>query len=277
MANLTKDAVADPAGDTDARAPDHARAKGALRRIRERRVREFAEAIETGFVRTCPLCGYVGEFAPVGSPPRLDGLCPSCRSRERHRLFKLWLDREGRVGKSHRILHFAPEPVLAPILRGLAGTYVTADLMRPDVDLRLNIETLDLPEATFDIIVAHQILEHVDHHLALAECFRCLAPGGLMLVTTPIIEAWATTYVNPEATSKKARLLHFGQADHSRYFGRDLKDHMRAAGFALSEFVSVEPDVSAHGLIRGETLFVLQKPAKSTAKSKPEKKKKSKG
>lgn len=277
MADLTKDGIAIPADATVAKVPDHARAKGALRRIRERRVREFAEAIETGFVRSCPLCGYVGEFAPVGSPPRLDGLCPSCRSRERHRLFKLWLDREGRIGKAHRVLHFAPEPVLAPILRAMAGTYVTADLMRPDVDLQLNIESLDLPEATFDIIVAHQILEHVDHRHALAECFRCLAPEGLMVVTTPIIEAWPSTYVNAEATSKKARLLHFGQADHSRYFGRDLKDHMRDAGFVLTEFVSVEPDVSAHGLIRGETLFVLQKPAGPPVKKKTVKSKKSKG
>lgn len=245
--------------------PGQARTVAALRRIRARRVREYAQAIETGFVRHCPLCLYVGEFAPVGLPPRLDGLCPCCRSRERHRLFKLWLDREHRVGKAHRVLHFAPEPVLSPVLRDLAGTYVTADLMRPDVDLRLNIEAMDLQDAVFDIIVAHQILEHVDHRMALAECFRCLAPGGMMVVTTPIIEAWATTYVNPEATSRKARLLHFGQADHSRYFGRDLRDHMRAAGFQLREVVSTEPDVSTYGLIRGETLFLLEKPTTAIA------------
>lgn len=249
-------------------------AKGALERIRKRRVREFEAMMVTGFSRTCPICGYQGEFAPVGEPPRFDGLCPSCRSRERHRLFKLWIDRRGGIGKEMSVLHFAPEPVFEPILRGLAGTYVTADFMRTKVDRKLNIEKLELDDASFDLIVAHQILEHVDHHKALAECFRVLRPGGRLVVTTPVIEAWETTYVNPAVTTSRERVLHFGQKDHSRYFGRDLKDHMRAAGFDLFEFVSVEPDVSTYSLVRGETLFELTKPE---AAQKPVKTKTGKG
>ncbi|WP_333816442.1 methyltransferase domain-containing protein [Tabrizicola sp.] len=236
-------------------------ARGALERIRRRRLREYEAMMVTGFSRTCPVCGYVGEFAPVGEPPRLDGLCPLCRSRERHRLFKLWIDRRGRIGKDMAVLHFAPEPVFEPILHRLAGRYVTADFMRAKVDLKLNIEALELEDASFDLIIAHQILEHVDHVKALAECFRCLTPGGRLVVTTPVIEAWETTYVNPAVTTARGRLLHFGQKDHSRYFGRDLKDHMRGAGFALHEFISVEPDVSTYALMRGETLYELTKPA----------------
>ncbi|KAF0116246.1 MAG: type 11 methyltransferase [Rhodobacteraceae bacterium] len=249
-------------------------AKGALERIRRRRVREFEAMMTTGFTRTCPVCGYVGEFAPVGEPPRLDGLCPLCRSRERHRLFKLWIDRRGGITRDMAVLHFAPEPVFEPILRGLAGTYVTADFMRSKVDRKLNIEALDLDAGSFDLIVAHQILEHVDHHKALAECFRCLTPGGRLVVTTPVIDAWETTYENPAIQTARERMLHFGQKDHARYFGRDLKDHMRAAGFALHEFVSVEPDVSTYALMRGETLYELTKPAnepKPVAKTKTRK------
>jgi hypothetical protein len=241
-------------------------AKAALERIRRRRLREYEAMMVTGVNRTCPVCGYVGEFAPVGEPPRLDGLCPLCRSRERHRLFKLWIDRKGGITKAMSVLHFAPEPVFQPILRGLAGDYVTADFMRSKVDLKLNIEALDLPDESFDLVVAHQILEHVDHRKALAECFRVLRPGGRMVVTTPVIEAWETTYENPEVVTPRQRLLHFGQKDHLRFFGRDLKDHMRAAGFALHEFVSVEPDVSTYALIRGETLYELTRPAETTPK-----------
>jgi SAM-dependent methyltransferase len=239
-------------------------AQGALIRIRKRRVREFEAKMATGFVRTCPVCGYVGEFAPVGDPPRLDALCPLCRSRERHRLFKLWITRRGGITKDMSVLHFAPEPVFEPILRDLAGTYVTADLLREKVDRKLNIEALELEDASFDLIVAHQILEHVDHFKALAECFRCLKPGGRLIATTPVIETWETTYVNPAAITPRDRLLHFGQKDHTRYFGRDVKDHMRAAGFALHEYVSLEPDVSKYALLRGETLYELTKPAAPT-------------
>ncbi|MBL9047143.1 MAG: class I SAM-dependent methyltransferase [Tabrizicola sp.] len=158
------------------------------------------------------------------------------------------------------MLHFAPERRLSRLLRGLAGEYVTADLMRPAVDLKLNIEALDLPDASFDVVIAHQILEHVDHHKALAECFRCLRPGGLVIATFPIVEGWSTTYENPSITSKRDRFLHFGQFDHIKFFGRDIRVHIGAAGFEIEEFVSVEPDVVRYGLIRGETLFILKKP-----------------
>ena len=235
-------------------------ARGALARIRKRRLQDYETMMVTGFTRTCPVCGYVGEFAPVGEPPRLDGLCPLCRSRERHRLFKLWIDRRGGIAGDMAVLHFAPEAAFEPILRGLAGKYVTADFMRTKVDLKLDIEAMELDDESFDLIIAHQILEHVDHVKALAECFRCLTPGGRLVVTTPVIEAWETTYVNPAVKTASERVLHFGQKDHLRYFGRDLKDHMRAAGFSLHEFVSVEPDVSTYALQRGETLFELTKP-----------------
>ncbi|MDP3195209.1 methyltransferase domain-containing protein [Tabrizicola sp.] len=242
-------------------------AKAALERIRRRRVREYEAMVATGFTRTCPVCGYEGEFAPVGEPPRLDGLCPLCRSRERHRLFKLWIDRRGGISAEMAVLHFAPEPMFEPLLRGQAGTYVTADFMRTKVDRKLNIEALEIEDSSFDLIIAHQILEHVDHHKALAECFRCLRPGGRMVVTTPLIESWAVTYQNPALATPRDRMLHFGQKDHLRYFGRDLKDHMRAAGFTLHEFVAVEPDVSTYSLTRGETLFELTKPAAAPKKS----------
>lgn len=247
-------------------------ARAALERIRRRRLREYEAMMVTGFTRTCPICGYVGEFAPVGEPPRLDGLCPSCRSRERHRLFMLWLNRRGGVGPGMAVLHFAPETMFEPMLRARAGSYVTTDFMRTRVDRKLNIEALDLEDASFDLIIAHQILEHVDHRKALAECFRCLKPGGRMVVTTPVIESWAVTYENSEVQSPRDRLLHFGQKDHLRYFGRDLKDHMRAAGFKVHEFVSVEPDVSTYALQRGETLYELAKPAaarKTAASARP--------
>jgi len=58
--------------------------------------------------RLCPICGYRGMFSPVKHKPEI--WCPSCDSRPRHRLLKLWLDREMVLPEGARVLHFAAEP-----------------------------------------------------------------------------------------------------------------------------------------------------------------------
>jgi len=40
--------------------------------------------------RTCPICGYLGPFSPVKL--KAETWCPSCDSRPRRRLLKLWLE-----------------------------------------------------------------------------------------------------------------------------------------------------------------------------------------
>ena len=47
------------------------------------------------------------------------------------------------------------------------------------------IEALDLPDASFDVVLCTQVLEHVRHpQRALAEIARVLKPGGHLLLTT---------------------------------------------------------------------------------------------
>ena len=76
---------------------------------------------------------------------------------------------------------------------------------------------------------------------------------------TPVVEGWARTYENPSVDGPVARNLHFGQSDHVRMYGRDVRDRIRAAGFNLAEYAAVEPDVLTYGLMRGEILFVATK------------------
>ncbi len=154
----------------------------------------------------------------------------------------------------------------------MAGTYETADIQSSThTNHVVNIETLDLPDASFDRIVCNHVLEHVDDRAALAELFRVLSPGGLAFVTTPVIEAWAETHEDSSILEPRDRRLNFGQADHIRLYGRDLRDRFRAAGFELGEFVACEPDVRNHGLSRGETVFVARKPLKKAAMKEPRK------
>jgi SAM-dependent methyltransferase len=210
--------------------------------------------------RLCPVCGHRGRFAAFGDPPRLDALCPGCGALERHRLMALWIERARPFGPGHRVLHVAPEAPLAPLIGARAGRYETLDLApRRPVTHRLDLCDTGLPAESYDRIVCNHVLEHLDDARALREMSRLLKPGGLAVISTPVIEGWAATHEDPAVTDPAERRLVFGQADHRRLYGRDLRDRIRAAGFGLDEVVAVEPDVRRHGLIRGETLFLCLK------------------
>ena len=63
----------------------------------------------------------------------------------------------------------------------------------------------------------------------------------------PIEERLDETYENPSIVSEADRLTYFGQEDHVRYYGRDLRDRLREAEFSIREWVSREPCVLERG------------------------------
>jgi hypothetical protein len=205
--------------------------------------------------RNCNICGQNDLFGPTGWPLRPEAMCPHCGSLERHRLFKLWLDehRERVVGK--RVLHFAPDAAIANLIRPLVASYLTADIA-PGCDLQLNIENITLPDESYDLVLCSHVLEHVDDRAALAEIHRILTVGGIALLMIPIVEGWTATYENRAITEPHDREIHFGQEDHVRYFGSDVRDRDRRAGFDLDEFTAEGTIVIKHGLFRGEKLFI---------------------
>jgi SAM-dependent methyltransferase len=204
----------------------------------------------------CTCCGKSSRFRLYGLPPRLNALCANCGSLERHRLQQLLLNARPNLYVGKEILHFAPEPSLRAVLKDKAKRYIACDWDPNPPDIKINIEQIDLPSASFDLIVCHQVLEHVDDRKALPELKRILKSGGVALLSTPVIEGWAATYENPAITSPANRLIHFGQRDHLRYFGRDVRNRISEAGFSVEDYTAVEPAVHKHGLLRGETIFV---------------------
>jgi SAM-dependent methyltransferase len=211
-------------------------------------------------LRHCPICGYQGPFAPWGKTPRPDAMCPGCSSLERHRLFKLAFDHAKPLSAGAALLHFAPEPAVTRFVQPLCSKYVTTDFLRDDVDMRLNIEALDLPDKSFDALICSHVLEHVDDKAALGELFRILKPGGVALIAVPMVEGWDISYEDPAITDQRDRLVHFGQEDHVRRYGRDFRDRVKRAGFLLTEFVRDGADSVRYSIIPGERVFIATKP-----------------
>jgi SAM-dependent methyltransferase len=235
----------------------------AIMDFRAKRAIDHITAIAWGQTpRTCPICGYSGMFSPVRHKPEI--WCPGCDSRPRHRQLKLWMDREMVLPAGAKVLHFAAEPWVRGWFEARGADYVTADI-NDLFDLQLDITAMDLPDASYDLVMANHVLEHVDDTKALAEMFRVLRPGGQAVITVPMIEGWDVTHEDPEIVTESQRRLHYGDPTHLRFYGRDVRDRIRAAGFELHEFVAVEPDVSAHALHRGERIFIGLKPGNEGA------------
>ena len=236
----------------------------AIMDLRAKRAIDYVTGLAWGkTARLCPICGYRGMFSPVRHKPEI--WCPCCDSRPRHRLLKLWMDREmvleaketeGRA----KVLHFAAEPWVRGWFEERGAAYVTADI-NDLFELQLDITAMDLPDASYDLVMANHVLEHVDDKAALAEMFRVLRPGGQAVITVPMIEGWDVTHEDPTLVTEAELRLHYGDPTHLRFYGRDVRDRIRTPGFDLSEYVAIEPDVSTHALHRGERIFVGLKPA----------------
>ena len=208
-----------------------------------------------------PVCGFTGRFRSFGEPPRPAVRCPSCCSLERHRLLALAVQR-GHVSFAGKdVLNFTADLAVGRLAQS-ARRYSTSNYPVQDgADFALNIEAINLPDASFDLVACSHILEHVDDAKALPELYRILRPNGVLLIMIPVIEGWAETYENPAIVGERERHIHFGQFDHVRYYGADVRQRIKEAGFDLSEFTSGPVDSIKYGLQRGEKVFIAAKPA----------------
>jgi len=179
-----------------------------VRRLIEAVWRDRGQFSRAKIPRTCPMCGYSGTFISVGRPSRWDARCAGCGSRERHRLTHLWAVADGGdrfAGK--RILHFAPERAVIQQMRG-NRLYDTADLHQADVTHRVDITGTNLFSDTYDVIIAHHVLEHIDaDRQAMAEIHRLLRAGGVAILSVPVNGTRDATYENPAITAKAERFV----------------------------------------------------------------------
>lgn len=227
-------------------------------RVRAAAARHRGSAVE------CPLCGgRYDRFKDDWNRP--GALCWRCGSHERHRAQWLLFDRRPELLEGARsLLHFSPEWCLRRRLAALPGLrYVTSDLdPAQDVDLRLDLTALDLPDGAFDAVICSHVLEHVtDDRAAMRELRRVTAAGGFTLVMVPLALDRERTHEDPRITAPADREREFLQADHVRLYAPDIARRLRAAGFAVEVIDSTAElgaDAARYRLNASDLIFLCR-------------------
>jgi SAM-dependent methyltransferase len=188
----------------------------------------------------CPVCERkLKKFLPYGRlQPRDNALCPSCLALERHRLMYLYLKEKTDFFSSQKyVLHIAPEYCFIDRFEKMSNlNYLTADIESPLAKVRMDIEQIQYPDNTFDVIFCNHVLEHVnDFGKAVGELYRVLKPGGWAIMQSPQDMRMEHTLQDDTITDPRERERVFLQSDHLRLFGKDYGTELAKGGFKVTE------------------------------------------
>jgi SAM-dependent methyltransferase len=193
--------------------------------------------------RWCNVCRWTGS-AFLGTAHTESAKCPQCGSIARDR-FLLWCftSRSGRM-RGARVIETSPRlggEYRAYMQRWFSYRTSDFDLSAHRGDIQLDLQQIDLPDASVDVILTPHVLEHVpDTDRALSELFRVIAPGGRMYLQVPLTRGQTAAPTSPE--------FHDDNTPVFWNFGWDLTDRLRAAGFTTTALVTDEYD----DVLRGE-------------------------
>jgi len=257
--------------------------KSIARRIVPSKARPFARRVYYFGTRyRCSVCGsrvrihfpsgsdfpVLLEFDVIGGEHFLHDTCPMCWSHSRTRLLYYYLAKEGRLDRRpQRILHFAPEYMIARMLSNQPGLeYVPVDIQPAHFADIPNIRCVDVAnipysDNSFDAIICSHVLEHVpDDRCAMRELYRVLTPGGWAILQVPIATKLEHTQEDPSVKDPSERERRFGQDDHVRIYGADYVARLTSAAFRVERFVPSkrwgERQVRALRLNPREDLFI---------------------
>ena len=199
----------------------------------------------------------------IGGGVRQKCICPICGGNDRERWLKYVLNNQmSFFNKKGTVLHFAPEKQIVKKIRSNKKMiYITADIEAGRADRVEDITHISFPDKYFDYIICNHVLEHIkDEKAAFMELKRCIKTDGKVVFSVPI--CWEIdTYENDSVKTDEDRLIEYGQKDHVRLYGRDLKSRLEEFGFH-AEYYQVQKVLSKEELeimrlIPEDTIWIL--------------------
>ena len=223
----------------------------------EKLLRNLVSIFYIGNKYQCNICSFkMSHFIKLKNNNKL---CPKCGSLGRTR--KLWSLIENNIdGKT--ILHFSPSPSIKAKIELINNiNYVTTDYAGEfKASKKLNIESIDEPNDTYDLVICYHILEHIENDIkAMKELIRIIKPNGKCLIQTPF--KTGNIYENNEIKTEEERLLHFGQKDHLRIYSVEgLRNRLERVGFKtnLEEHKTIKNN--NYGYKTDEKIIIAEKP-----------------
>ena len=182
--------------------------------------------------------------------------CPYCFSTDRDRHLVMFLNHSkfNELVRNSVVLHVAPEKSISRFIVACEPEkYVRGDLSPKDDELKIDLQLIEFPDETFDIVIANHVLEHVpDIDKALTEIRRVLVEGGRIIVQTPYSQVLTTNFELKEAWSNPdfCEVAH-GQNDHLRVFSRNIIGQIESFGFKYIGIDHSDLEGSVDGTIFG--------------------------
>lgn len=179
-----------------------------------------------GTVR-CMVCRWQG--TAFAEPQHCEATtCPRCGAIGRDRwLFHCLVANVSGIGKHTRLLETSPrmgphyKDAMAARVDYLASDY---DQRAHKADIAIDLQQIDLPSASLDVMLSSHVLEHVpDTDAALSEIYRVLKPGGSLVLLVPVLQGATAPPETPE--------FHGDDTPVFWRFGLDLTDRLRGHGF----------------------------------------------
>lgn len=175
----------------------------------------------------CNICRWTGEDFLGGQHCEFAS-CPRCGSVGRDR-FLFW-SFVSRTPPSLRVRLLETSPRMGEDYRRAMARWFTYTCSDFDErahagQVRIDLQDIDLPDGSLDVLVTPHVLEHVpDTDRALDEIHRVLAPGGRMYLQVPLLQGITAPPTEPE--------FHGDDTPVFWRFGPDLAPRLREHGFA---------------------------------------------